>query len=203
VITNWQGYNVVVFFIVTFIGSFNSASILDTSMASVWVFQYVGQLKKQHEQIVLFWFLFNCFVFRYRHRRTLVNILLAFGRLVSLASLFFPVFIFSGNHFLCIWIYLLFPGLVLFEKLLQSFQSIARYLYIFCEKLMNICCHNCLCLTLFFLVFFFTCLPYLTALDYYPTLFVTCEPFASDDKPSNYQVPTWEVRINSSTFLLS
>jgi len=31
-------------------------------------------------------------------------------------------------------------------------------------------------------------LPYLTIIDYYPALYVICEPFATDDKPSNYQV---------------
>ncbi len=50
----------------------------------------------------------------------------------------------------------LFPGLMLFEKLLQSFQSVARYLYIFCEKLMNLCCNGCLCFLLFFGTLVFT-----------------------------------------------
>ena len=125
---------------------------------------------------------------RFRHRRTVVNLLIAFGRIVSVVSMFAPVFLFSGNRFLCLWVYLIFPGLALFEKLLQSFQSIARYVYIFCEKLLGLCCNNCICSALFSGVAILTCLPYLTVLDYYPTLFVTCEPFASDDKPSNFQV---------------
>ena len=98
------------------------------------------------------------------------------------------VFIFSANRLLCIWVYLLFPGFVLFEKMLQSFQSIARYFYIFCNQLMHLCCVSCIGITLLTLVLVFTSLPYLTIIDYYPTLYVTCEPRWTDEKPSNYQV---------------
>ena len=113
---------------------------------------------------------------------------------MALLSLFVPIFLFYNNHLLCLWTYLLFPGLVLFEKLLQSFQSIARYMYIFSDQVINLCCQSLLCFSLIFAAVLFTCLPYLSVIEYYPTLYVTCEPAATDDKPSNYQAQISNLR---------
>lgn len=69
-------------------------------------------------------------VIRFSHRRTAINGLITVSSLVSLTSLAHCIQILINNDFLCASTFLIFPTLMLLEKLLLTAMAVVRHNYV-------------------------------------------------------------------------
>ena len=85
--------------------------------------------------------MFTCVkINRYPRRWTVVNFLLSMTCALGIAiCASLHVISFSTVNTFCYWGYIVFPGIILASKVIQTSIAIVRFLYIYCDTICRIC----------------------------------------------------------------